>query len=313
MLNDDIRQVWTMAAARSEVLYERRQGRVKLLLCRQLQVFYGNVQVLFDVDFEIDEGEIVALLGTNGAGKSTLLKAICGVVEADKGAVIFDGRDITHAPPNEIAAHGVTQVPGGQGVFPSLTVRENLRVAGWLERKDPTELEARTAQVLEQFPILAQRIDEPAANLSGGQQQMLALGMAFLARPRLLLIDELSLGLAPVVVEQLLPMVEAIRDAGHHRDPGRAVGEPGAHHRRDGLLHGEGRDPLPRAHQRAAGASRPVAFGLPRGRRRVCARRCRPVRRWGRSDRRRSRSGRGRPGRDARRHVDGRRGARRGG
>jgi ABC-type branched-subunit amino acid transport system ATPase component/MFS family permease len=214
VLNEDIKQVWAMAAARSEVLYERRHGRVKLLLCRGLQVYYGNVQVLFDVDFEIDEGEIVALLGTNGAGKSTLLKAICGVVEADKGAVIFDGRDITHAPPNEIAAHGISQVPGGHGVFPSLTVRENLRVAGWLERKAPADLAGRVDQVLEQFPILAARMEEPASNLSGGQQQMLALGMAFLGRPRLLLIDELSLGLAPVVVEQLLPMVAAIREQG---------------------------------------------------------------------------------------------------
>ncbi len=214
VLNEDIKQVWAMAAARSEVLYERRHGRVKLLLCRGLQVYYGNVQVLFDVDFEIDEGEIVALLGTNGAGKSTLLKAICGVVEADKGAVIFDGRDITHAPPNEIAAHGISQVPGGRGVFPSLTVRENLRVAGWLERKRSAELAHRVDQVLEQFPILAARMEEPASNLSGGQQQMLALGMAFLGRPRLLLIDELSLGLAPVVVEQLLPMVAAIREQG---------------------------------------------------------------------------------------------------
>jgi ABC-type branched-subunit amino acid transport system ATPase component len=214
MLNQDILQVWTMAAARSEVLNERRHGRVKLVLCRGLQVFYGNVQVLFDVDFEIDEGEIVALLGTNGAGKSTLLKAICGLVEADKGAVIFDGRDITHAPPNEIAALGVGLVPGGQRVFPSLTVRENLRVAGWLERKSHEDLGARTAQVLGQFPILAARLDEPASNLSGGEQQMLALGMAFLGRPRLLLIDELSLGLAPAVVEQLLPMIAAIREHG---------------------------------------------------------------------------------------------------
>ena len=239
VLNEDIKQVWAMTAARSEVLYERRQGRVKLLLCRGLQVYYGNVQVLFDVDFEIDEGEIVALLGTNGAGKSTLLKTICGVVEADKGAVIFDGRDITHAPPNEIAAHGVSQVPGGHGVFPSLTVRENLRVAGWLERKQPADLAERVDQVLEEFPILAARLEEPASNLSGGQQQMLALGMAFLGRPRLLLIDELSLGLAPAVVEQLLPMVAAIR-AGHHRHPGRAVRQPGPDHRRDRLLHGEG-------------------------------------------------------------------------
>ena len=214
VIGRDIKQVWTAAAARSEVLYERRQGRAKLLLVRGLQVFYGNVQVLFDVDFEIDEGEIVALLGTNGAGKSTLLKAICGVVEADKGAVIFDGRDITHAPPNEIAGFGITQVPGGQGVFPSLTVGENLRVAGWLDRRNGPELRARTEHVLDLFPVLRQRHEEPAANLSGGQQQMLALGMAFLARPQLLCIDELSLGLAPVIVEQLLTIVRQIQAQG---------------------------------------------------------------------------------------------------
>jgi ABC-type branched-subunit amino acid transport system ATPase component/MFS family permease len=214
VLNQDILQVWTMAAARSEVLHERRLGRVKLVLCRGLQVFYGNVQVLFDVDFEVDEGEIVALLGTNGAGKSTLLKAVCGVVEADKGAVIFDGRDITHAPPNEIAALGVGLVPGGQRVFPSLTVEENLRVAGWLQRDSTDGRGARTAEVLDQFPILRTRFSQPASNLSGGEQQMLALGMAFLGRPRLLLIDELSLGLAPTVVAHLLPMISRIRDHG---------------------------------------------------------------------------------------------------
>src|SRR5262249_29732766 len=178
-----------------------------------MRVFYGTVQVLFDVDLEVDEGEIVALLGTNGAGKSTLLKAICGVVEADQGAVIFDGRDITHAPPDEIAALGVGLVPGGHRGFGSLTVRENLRVAGWLQRHG-SELGVRTAQVLEQFPILQTRLEEPAGNLSGGEQQMLALGMAFLGRPRLLLIDELSLGLAPTVVAQLLPMIATIRDHG---------------------------------------------------------------------------------------------------
>ena len=214
VLNADILQVWTMAAARSEVYHQRRLGQVKLILCRGLRVFYGTVQVLFDVNFEVDEGEIVALLGTNGAGKSTLLKAICGVVEADRGAVIFDGRDITHAPPNEIAALGVGLVPGGDRVFPSLTVAENLRVAGWLERKSTDELGARTARVLDQFPILRTRLHEPAGNLSGGEQQMLALGMAFLSRPRLLLIDELSLGLAPAVVAQLLPMIATIRDHG---------------------------------------------------------------------------------------------------
>jgi ABC-type branched-subunit amino acid transport system ATPase component/MFS family permease len=213
-LNADIMQVWTMAAARSEVLSDRRHGRVKLVLCRGLQVFYGNVQVLFNVDFEIGEGEIIALLGTNGAGKSTLLKAICGIVEADKGAVIFDGRDITHAPAREIAALGVSLVPGDHRVFPSLTVRENLRAAGWLERRKSGAAAARVARVLDQFPVLRARLDEPAGNLSGGQQQMLALGMSFLSKPRLLLIDELSLGLAPVMVEQLLPMIAAIRDQG---------------------------------------------------------------------------------------------------
>ena len=214
VIDRDINQVRTLAAARSEVLYARRQGLVKLLLVRGLDVFYGQVQVLFNVDLEVDEGEIIALLGTNGAGKSTLLKAICGVVEADKGAVIFDGRDITHAPPNEIAAFGITQVPGGQGVFPGLTVAENLKVAGWLDRRHRSHSEQRISEVLAMFPTLSVRLDDPASNLSGGQQQMLALSMAFLARPRLLLIDELSLGLAPVIVEQLLPIIEVIRSQG---------------------------------------------------------------------------------------------------
>ena len=214
LLGDDITQVWTTAAARSEVAYERRQGRSKLLLVRGLDVAYGDVQVLFGVDFEVDEGEVVALLGTNGAGKSTLLKSISGVVQADRGAVILDGREITHAPANEVAGLGITQVPGGSGVFPSLSVGENLRVAGWMSRRDHKAAHDAVAKVLELFPILGRRLDEPAANLSGGQQQMLALGMAFLSRPRLLMIDELSLGLAPVVVEQLLEVVRELRDAG---------------------------------------------------------------------------------------------------
>jgi ABC-type branched-subunit amino acid transport system ATPase component/predicted MFS family arabinose efflux permease len=214
VIDRDISQVRTMAAARSEVLLARRNGEVKLLLVRGLCVAYGNVQILFDVDLEIGEGEIVALLGTNGAGKSTLLRSICGVVEADKGAVIFDGVDVTHAPPYEIAAKGITQVPGGQGVFPSLTVAENLRVAGWLDRRNAVLGKERLNEVIEMFPALVARMHDPAADLSGGQQQMLALSMAFLARPKLLMIDELSLGLAPVVIEQILPIIEAIRAQG---------------------------------------------------------------------------------------------------
>ena len=208
----DILQVWKAAAARSEALLERRAGRSKLLLIRDVEVSYGNVQVLFGVDTEVGEGEIVALLGTNGAGKSTLLNAISGVTEAHRGAIIFDGRDITHAPPNEIAAMGIAQVPGGKGVFPSLTVGENLELAAWLHRKDGDQ--GGLARVHELFPILEARRDAPAGDLSGGQQQMLALAMAFLSRPRLLMIDELSLGLAPVIVSQLLPVVEELRSQG---------------------------------------------------------------------------------------------------
>ena len=210
----DIQQVWAASAARSEVLYERRQGRSKHLLVRGLEVSYGDVQVLFGVDFEIDEGEIVALLGTNGAGKSTLLKAIAGLVPANKGTVIVDGRDITYAPAHEVTPRGVVLVPGGVGTFPSLTVTENLRAAGWLGRRDKAQAARRVDEALDVFPELRSRLDDPAADLSGGQQQMLSLAMAFLAKPRLLLIDELSLGLAPVVVERLVEVVREIARQG---------------------------------------------------------------------------------------------------
>ena len=214
VITNDIADVWRAAAARSEVAYERGKGRSPLLLVRGLDVAYGPVKVLFGVDFEVEEGACVALLGTNGAGKSTLLKAICGVVEADRGAVMFDGRETTHAPANEIAAHGIALVPGGQGVFPSLTVEDNLRTASWLRRRDRAAAEAGIERVCELFPVLAERWQDAAGDLSGGQQQMLALGMAFLSTPKLLLIDELSLGLAPVVVAQLLPLIAELRAEG---------------------------------------------------------------------------------------------------
>lgn len=214
LIERDIRDVWTGSAARSEVLHQRLQGVAKLLLVRGLDVSYGDVQVLFDVDLEVDEGEVIALLGTNGAGKSTLLRAISGIAEADRGAVLFDGVDITHAPPNEIAVKGIVQVPGGEGVFPTLSVAENLRAASWMDRGDRALVAERIDEVYSTFPVLAERRGEVAANLSGGQQQMLALGMAFLSRPRLLMIDELSLGLAPLVVEQLLEIVRDIAARG---------------------------------------------------------------------------------------------------
>jgi branched-chain amino acid transport system ATP-binding protein len=214
VIDADIAQVWQSAAARSEVLYDRRQGTTNLLLLKGVEAGYDNRTVLHGIDLRLDEGEVVALLGTNGAGKSTLLKSISGIVEADRGAIVLDGRDITHAPPNEIAALGIVQMPGGQGVFGSLTVEENLELAGWTNRRDPAGVAAATAEVLAMFPVLADRLDSPAANMSGGQQQMLALAMSFVMRPRVLLIDELSLGLAPVVVGQLLPIVRRMADDG---------------------------------------------------------------------------------------------------
>jgi ABC-type branched-subunit amino acid transport system ATPase component/MFS family permease len=214
VIDDDIAQVWQSATARSEVLLDRRQGNTSLLLLRGIEAGYDNRTVLHGVDLHLDEGEIVALLGTNGAGKSTLLKAISGIVEADRGAIVLDGRDITHAPPDEIAALGVVQMPGGQGVFGSLTVQENLDLAGWTNRRDPDGVANAITEVLGTFPVLADRLATPAANLSGGQQQMLALAMSFVMRPRVLLIDELSLGLAPVVVGQLLPIVRRMADEG---------------------------------------------------------------------------------------------------
>ena len=214
LIERDIQDVWTGSAARSEVLHQRREGVAKLLLVRGLDVSYGDVQVLFDVDLEVDEGEVIALLGTNGAGKSTLLRAISGIAEADRGVVLFDGVDITHAPPNEIAAKGIVQVPVGEGVFPTLSVAENLRAASWMDRGERALVAERVDEVYSTFPVLAERRGEAAVNLSGGQQQMLALGMAFLSRPRLLVIDELSLGLAPLVVEQLLEIVREIAARG---------------------------------------------------------------------------------------------------
>jgi ABC-type branched-subunit amino acid transport system ATPase component/MFS family permease len=213
-ITSDIHKVRTGTVAMSEVRAARNRGEAKMLLVKDLDVHYDSVQVLFGVDFEVGEGEIIALLGTNGAGKSTLLKAISGLVEPSGGAVVFDGTNITHAPPNEIVEHGIVQVPGGKGIFPSLTVGENIRLAGWPYADDTEYLAAATEEVLGHFPILRERWNDAAGNLSGGEQQMLTLGMAFIAKPRLLMIDELSLGLAPVIVERLLKVVTAIRERG---------------------------------------------------------------------------------------------------
>src|SRR5438874_8341809 len=185
-----------------------------MLSCRNVDMAYGQVQILFGVDFDVREGEMVALLGTNGAGKSTLLKGICGLVRPTAGTVTFKGEDITKVPADVTARKGISLMPGGKGVFPTLSVEENLRLASWLIRDEQERIEQARKEVLELFPILAQRRSQMAGDLSGGEQQMLALGMALMTRPELVMIDELSLGLAPTIVGQLLEVVREVHQRG---------------------------------------------------------------------------------------------------
>ena len=210
----DRRNALAASMADHEWRVAKASGQGKMLVCRDVDVEYDGVQVLFGVDFDVEEGQIIALLGTNGAGKSTLLRAISGTQEASAGAIVFDGRDITHMPPHETAARGVIHMPGGRGIFPGLSVRENIVLGNWMNTDGAEEQQARIDDVFALFPILRERADEAAASLSGGEQQMLSLAQAFLAKPRLLMIDELSLGLSPAVVGQLLEIVRAIHARG---------------------------------------------------------------------------------------------------
>lgn len=185
-----------------------------LLTCQRIDAAYGRVPVLFGVDLDVDDGELVALLGTNGAGKSTVLRVVAGLLPATSGSVIFDGQDITHETPEERVRRGLVTVPGGRGVFGSLTVDENLRVAEWLNRSDRRFVEETRTRILELFPNLERRFDQRASSLSGGEQQMLTIAQAMLCRPRLLIIDELSLGLAPQIVGELLAVVRQLSAEG---------------------------------------------------------------------------------------------------
>src|SRR5437764_632180 len=182
--------------------------------CKGVDVASGPVQVFFGVDFEVEEGEIVALLGTNGAGKSTLLKAVSGLLAPSAGKITLDGHDITGADAEAVTRAGVAYMPGGKGIFPTVTVDEHLRLAAWTFRKDTARIDAARDEVLELFPILRERATQPAGFLSGGEQQMLALAQSFMTGPRLLLVDELSLGLAPTVVGMLLEVLRTIHAAG---------------------------------------------------------------------------------------------------
>ena len=192
----------------------RRGQHVPLLSCRNIDFAYGRVQVLFDVNFTVDEGEMVALLGTNGSGKSTLLNVISGVGLPMRGSVVYEGNDIAYLDAARRVGLGIAMVPGGKAVFGPMTVAENLRMLGYTIRRDKRRIDEAVDQCFETFPRLAERRNQLASTLSGGEQQMLGLSTALMLKPKLLLIDELSLGLAPVIVGQLLDAVRAINATG---------------------------------------------------------------------------------------------------
>jgi ABC-type branched-subunit amino acid transport system ATPase component/sugar phosphate permease len=210
---DITRTVEEILEAHQEEQRQRAGGRQHALQVHHLDVAYGTQQVLFDVSVNVDEGEVFALLGTNGAGKSTLLRAVAGLQHPSRGTIRIFGANTTYLEAEQLVGIGVTMLPGGKVTFGSLTVDENLRAGSFSYRREP-RLAAAIDEVYTTFPALAGRRDQPAGTLSGGEQQMLALGRALVHRPRLLLVDELTLGLAPMIVEQLLGIVRAINARG---------------------------------------------------------------------------------------------------
>lgn len=181
-----------------------------LLSARALDAFYGDFQALFGIDFDLGEGETVAIIGANGAGKSTFLRTVCGLLSAPGEAVRLAGAPIGGRPAHEIARAGIAMVPEGRLLFPSLSVEENLLMGACVERTGPWSLET----VYALFPVLAERRNAPGTALSGGQQQMVAIGRALMANPRLLLCDEISLGLAPIVIRDIYAALPKIRENG---------------------------------------------------------------------------------------------------
>jgi branched-chain amino acid transport system ATP-binding protein len=180
-----------------------------MLELKHIDAFYGNIQALRDVNIHIGEGEIITLIGANGAGKTTTLMTICGVVPPRKGEVLFQGRSLGGVSPDKVVARGVCQVPEGRLIFPDLTVQENLDMGAFL-RSDKAGIKTDLDQVFGLFPILLERRGQLGGTLSGGEQQMLAISRALMARPKLLLLDEPSLGLAPLIIRQIFDIIKKI-------------------------------------------------------------------------------------------------------
>lgn len=184
-----------------------------LISIQDLDVFYGPIQALYNVNLEVDQGEIVAIVGNNGAGKSTMLKTISGLVKPNKGTILFDGKSINKVEPNKIVAMGIAHTPEGRMVFPDVTVETNL-LAGAYTRNDRAGIREDIQKYYEKFPILGERRNQKAGLMSGGEQQMLAIARSLMSRPKLLMLDEPSLGLAPVVVDDVYRIIKDIAAEG---------------------------------------------------------------------------------------------------
>lgn len=184
-----------------------------MLEVKDLHVYYGVIQALKGISFEVNQGEVIALIGANGAGKTTTLQTLTGLLSAKEGSVVFEGKDITKVPAHKIVEMGIAHVPEGRRVFADLSVYENL-IMGAYTRKDKAEIQESLVGVYKRFPRLEERKGQRAGTLSGGEQQMLAMGRAMMSKPKLLMLDEPSMGLAPILVEQIFDIIKELHQAG---------------------------------------------------------------------------------------------------
>lgn len=184
-----------------------------LLEIKDLEVNYGVIKAIKGVSFDVNEGEIIALIGANGAGKTTILHTITGLIQAKKGSIVFDGKELTKTPPHKIVSMGMAHVPEGRRIFQQLSVLENLKLGAYT-RKDKSEIASTLKMVYERFPRLEERKNQVAGTLSGGEQQMLAMGRALMSKPRIILMDEPSMGLSPLLVSGIFDIIKVINESG---------------------------------------------------------------------------------------------------
>ena len=184
-----------------------------LLEIKDLEVNYGVIKAIKGVSFDVNEGEIIALIGANGAGKTTILHTITGLIQAKKGSIVFDGKELTKTPPHKIVSMGMAHVPEGRRIFQQLSVLENLKLGAYT-RKDKSEIASTLKMVYERFSRLEERKNQVAGTLSGGEQQMLAMGRALMSKPRIILMDEPSMGLSPLLVSEIFDIIKVINESG---------------------------------------------------------------------------------------------------